>query len=78
MIDKEGNPVCDAWLWLDARSSGVVKELTNLESENSRFNSTGTAIFAGQQSAQISYMEKNNPEIHNKSTTAFHWKDSQY
>ena len=78
LIDKEGNPVCDAWLWLDARSSGVVKELTNLESENSRFNATGTAIFAGQQSAQISFMEKHNPQILNKSTTAFHCKDWIY
>jgi erythritol kinase len=78
LIDKEGNPVCDAWLWLDARSSGVVKELTNLESENSRFNATGTAIFAGQQSAQISFMEKYNPQILNKSTTAFHCKDWIY
>ena len=78
LIDKEGNPVCDAWLWLDARSSGVVKELANLESENSRFNATGTAIFAGQQSAQISFMEKHNPQILNKSTTAFHCKDWIY
>ncbi len=78
LINNEGDPVCDAWLWLDARSSGIVKELTNLESENSRFNATGTAIFAGQQSAQISYMEKNNPEILNKSTTAFHCKDWLY
>ena len=78
LIDKEGNPVCDAWLWLDARSSEIAKGLTNLESENSRFNATGTAIFAGQQSAQISYMEKNNPEILNKSTTAFHCKDWIY
>ncbi len=78
LIDKKGNPVCDAWLWLDSRSSGTVMELTNLEAENSRFNSTGTAIFAGQQSAQISYMEKNNPEMLDKATTALHCKDWLY
>jgi len=78
LIDEKGNPVCDAWLWLDARSSDIVKKLSNLKSENARFNSTGTALFAGQQSCQISYLEDHNPEILDKSTTAFHCKDWLY
>ena len=78
LIDKKGNPVCDAWLWLDARSSENVKKLSNLESDNARFNATGTALFAGQQSCQISHMEEHDPEILNQSATAFHCKDWLY
>ena len=78
LIDEKGNHVCDAWLWLDSRSSEIVKKLSNLTSENDRFNSTGTALFAGQQSCQLSYIEKYNPEILDKSTTAFHCKDWLY
>ena len=78
LIDKKGKPVCDAWLWLDSRSSDIVKKLSKLNSEKLRFDLTGTGIFAGQQSSQISYMDKNNPEILDQSSTAFHCKDWIY
>ena len=78
LIDKKGTPVCDAWLWLDSRSSDIAKKLSKLNSEKLRFDLTGTGIFAGQQSSQISYMDKNNPEILDQSSTAFHCKDWIY
>ena len=78
LIDKKGKPVCDAWLWLDSRSSDIAKKLSKLNSEKLRFDLTGTGIFAGQQSSQISYMDKNNPEILDQSSTAFHCKDWIY
>ncbi len=78
LIDKSGNSVCDAWLWLDSRSSNITKNLSNLETESYRFNSTGTGIFSGQQSSQICYMDKYYPDILDKSSTAFHCKDWLY
>ncbi len=78
LIDKNGEPVCDAWLWLDSRSSDIAKKLSTLESEEFRFNSTGTGMFSGQQSSQLLFMDKYHPEILNKSKTAFHCKDWLY
>ena len=78
LIDKEGNPVCDAWLWLDSRSSQIAKKLSESDTEDQRFFSTGTGIFAGQQSSQILYMENKYSDLLNKSETAFHCKDWLY
>ena len=78
LIDKNGNSVCDAWLWLDSRSSELTRYLSSLDSEFLRFDRTGTGLFSGQQSSQLCYMEKNNPEILDKASTAFHCKDWIY
>ncbi|MBD1148033.1 carbohydrate kinase [Pelagibacterales bacterium SAG-MED31] len=78
LIDKNGEPVCDAWLWLDSRSSDIAKKLSTLETEEMRFISTGTGMFSGQQSSQLLFMEKYHPEILDKSKTAFHCKDWLY
>ena len=59
LIDKNGSPVCDAWLWLDSRSSKEAEEISKLNTENERFMATGTGIFSGQQSSQLIFMEKN-------------------
>ena len=72
---KNGEPVCDAWLWLDSRSSDIAKKLTNLASEEMRFIATGTGMF---QSSQLLFMETHHPEILDKAKTAFHCKDWIY
>ena len=78
LIDKNGEPVCDAWLWLDSRSSDIAKKLTNLESEEMRFIATGTGMFSGQQSSQLLFMETHHRETLDKAKTAFHCKDWIY
>jgi len=78
LIDENGEPVCDAWLWLDSRSSDIAKKLSNLESEEMRFIATGTGMFSGQQSSQLLFMETHHPETLDKSKTAFHCKDWIY
>jgi len=55
LIDKHGKAVCPAWLWLDARASGVVTELLGADSEKKRFQTTGTGLNACQQGAQLKY-----------------------
>ena len=78
LIDKNGEPVCDAWLWLDSRSSEIAKKLSTLDAEENRFVATGTGMFSGNQSSQLLFMEKNYPEILDKAKTAFHCKDWIY
>ena len=45
LIDKNGEPVCDAWLWLDSRSSDIAKKLSTLKTEELRFTSTSFCEF---------------------------------
>ena len=78
LVDKKGEPTCDAWLWMDSRSAKIARELSLLPTEEARFNATGTGMFAGQQGSQINYIEKTSPDILNKSQTAFHCKDYLY
>ncbi len=78
LIDKDGKPVCDAWLWLDSRSSKIQSELSLLDTEEYRFNTTGTGIFSGQQSCQLLHIKKFDRDIFNKTKTAFHCKDWLY
>ena len=78
LVDKNGEPTCDAWLWMDSRSAKIARELSLLPTEEARFNATGTGMFAGQQGSQINYIEKTSPDNLNKSQTAFHCKDYLY
>ena len=78
LVDKDGEPTCDAWLWMDSRSAKIAKDLSFLPTEEARFNATGTGMFAGQQGSQLNYIESTSPDILNKSITAFHCKDYLY
>jgi len=75
LIDKQGQPVCPAWLWLDARASDVVSELSDRAEDLTRFNLTGTGLNACQQGAQLQWLKRHNPSILDNSETAFHCKD---
>ena len=78
LVDADGEPTCDAWLWMDSRSSNIAKKLSSLQTEEARFSATGTGIFGGQQSSQMNFIESESPEILDKSKTAFHCKDFLY
>jgi len=78
LIDKKGEAVCPAWLWLDARSSELVTELSGTDADQIRFEKTGTGLNACQQGAQILWMKRHAPHLLDKSETAFHCKDWIY
>jgi len=78
LIDKQGKPVGPAWLWLDARASGVATELLGADTEQKRFQTTGTGLNACQQGAQLLWMKRHTKNLLDKSETAFHCKDWIY
>ncbi len=78
LVDGKGEPTCDALLWMDSRSAKIANKLASLSTEEARFNSTGTGIFAGQQSSQLKFIESSSSDILNKSEIAFHCKDYLY
>jgi len=78
LIDKHGKPVCPAWLWLDARASGIVNERQGTDADQKRFQITGTGLNACQQSTQLLWMNRHATHLLDKSETAFHCKDWIY
>jgi len=78
LIDDQGEPVGDAWLWLDARAGELVDEFRASDKDETRFNISGTALAACQQAAQLMWMKRHAPQLIQKSTTAFHCKDWLY
>lgn len=78
LIDKKGNPVGPAWLWLDARAGDLANELSTLESESERFRITGTGLNACQQGAQLLWMKRHAKALLTQSDTALHCKDWLY
>jgi erythritol kinase len=77
-IDRSGDPVGKAWLWLDARAGGVVDRLRGDSGDLARFRTTGTGLAACQQGSQFRWILENSPEMLEGVTTAFHCKDWLY
>ncbi|OUD09585.1 carbohydrate kinase [Marivivens niveibacter] len=75
LIDHDGAPVGDAWLWLDARAAPTVTDLAQSPQNRARFEMTGTGLNTCQQGAQIAHMDRHSPEQLDRATTAFHCKD---
>ncbi len=75
LIDDAGKPVCDAWLWLDARAAPTVEAIADGPTERARFEATGTGLNTCQQGSQLAHMDRHHPEILDRTATAFHCKD---
>lgn len=75
LIDEQGLPVGDAWLWLDGRASATVDRLRKSPLERARFEATGTGLNTCQQGVQLAHMIHTFPEQLAKAATAFHCKD---
>ena len=78
LIDADGEPVCPAWLWLDARSASIIEGWRASDIGPKLQNITGTAINPAIQSGQITWLKQHRPDVIAKAATAFHCKDWLY
>jgi erythritol kinase len=78
LIDKDGEPVSRAWLWLDARAGHLVEGMRADPRDRRRFELTGTGLNSCQQGAQLAWMKKNAPGMLERAATALHCKDWLY
>ncbi len=78
LIDAEGAPVGDGWLWLDARAAAIVAELKATGAAAAAFAFTGTGLAACHQSAQMLWLQRHRPERLARAATAMHPKDYLY
>jgi erythritol kinase len=78
LVDKTGDPVAPAWLWLDARASSIAETFARSPAHAAHYKRTGTGVNACQMSTQIAWMKRHRPEILARAETAFHCKDWLY
>jgi len=78
LIDKAGEPVAPAWLWLDARAAPIAEAFTQSPAYAAHYERTGTGVNACQMSMQLVWMSRNRPDVLARATTAFHCKDWLY
>jgi erythritol kinase (D-erythritol 1-phosphate-forming) len=78
LMDKKGEPVCPAWLWLDSRAASIADEFIAHPAYADHYVRTGTGINACQQSTHLVWMKRNTPEILARATSAHHCKDWLY
>ncbi|MCA3561182.1 MAG: carbohydrate kinase [Aestuariivirga sp.] len=78
LIDKAGDPVAPAWLWLDARSAAITEDFVAGPHHAAHYRRTGTGVNACQMSMQLVWMTRNRPDLLARAATAFHCKDWLY
>jgi erythritol kinase len=78
LIDEAGEPVAPAWLWLDTRATEMTESVLASATYPHQYQTTGTALNACQQSAQLAWLKRERPDVLRRATTAFHCKDWLY
>jgi erythritol kinase (D-erythritol 1-phosphate-forming) len=78
LVDKVGEPVAPAWLWLDARAASIAEEFIATPEYKNHYARTGTGVNACQMSIHLTWMQRHRPDVLEKATSAFHCKDWLY
>jgi erythritol kinase len=78
LIGADGEPVAQAWLWLDSRAAGIVSELDRRGVRALTYRHTGCGLNACNQSAQLVWLKRHAAHVLARATTACHCKDWLY
>lgn len=78
LIDAEGTPVHDGWLWLDARAAAEAADIERSAGIDTIYRTTGTGVSLCQMRAQLPWMRKHASDLLARAATAFHCKDWLY
>ncbi|MDE0113897.1 MAG: carbohydrate kinase [Albidovulum sp.] len=78
LVDADGEPVHDGWLWLDSRAAEEAKEIAESEGIESIYRHTASGVTVCQMRTHFLWMKRNAPELLSKAATAFHCKDWLY
>jgi erythritol kinase (D-erythritol 1-phosphate-forming) len=78
LIDKDGEPVGPAWLWLDSRAASIADEAMAHPDYAAHYKRTGTGINGCQQSTHLAWMKRHTPALLDRAASAHHCKDWLY
>ena len=63
LIDKSGEPVGPATIWLDNRAASIVDEYVTTKNYDAHYERTGTGLSVVQMSVKLAWMQRNQPEV---------------
>ncbi len=78
LIDAEGRPLHDGWLWLDARAAADAAAIAASDGIDLIYRTTGTGVNVCQMRAQLPWLRRHAPDLIARAATAFHCKDWLY
>jgi len=78
LVDADGMPVHDGWLWLDSRASREAEELASSPEIDMIYQTTGAGVNVCQMRTQLLWMTRHAPELLDKAATALHCKEWLY
>ncbi len=78
LIDAEGRPVHDAWLWLDGRAAAEAREIAASDGIDTIYGATGSGVNVCQMRTHLTWIKRHEPELLQRAATALHCKDWLY
>jgi erythritol kinase len=78
LVDAEGEPVGDALIWLDSRAAEMAAAFVAGPDHAAHYATTGTGLNACQQSIQLAWLQRHQPERLGRAASALHCKDWLY
>jgi len=78
LIDADGEPVHDGWIWLDARAATTARALDAAEGAETIYRTTGTGVNVCQMRVHLRWMKDHAPELLARAATALHPKEWLY
>jgi erythritol kinase len=78
LVDAEGEPIGDALIWLDSRAAEMAAAFVAGPDHAAHYSTTGTGLNACQQSIQLAWLQRHQPERLVRAANALHCKDWLY
>ncbi|MEM6943411.1 MAG: FGGY-family carbohydrate kinase [Pseudomonadota bacterium] len=78
LIDADGRPVHDGWLWLDARAAHEAREIAASPGIDTIYRATGSGVNVCQMRTHLTWMKRHAPDLLARAETALHCKDWLY
>ena len=78
LIDVDGEPVHDGWLWLDARAAEEARQIAASDGMEVIYRNTATGLNVCQMRTHLTWMKRHAPELLERAATAMHCKDWLY
>ena len=78
LIDANGEPVHDGWLWLDARAAAEAREIEASAGIDTIYRTTATGVNVCQMRTHLRWMKRHAPDLLGRASTAMHCKDWLY
>jgi erythritol kinase (D-erythritol 1-phosphate-forming) len=78
LIDVGGEPIGDALIWLDSRAAEMAASFVASPDHAAHYATTGTGLNACQQSIQLAWLQRHQPERLERAASALHCKDWLY